>query len=94
MKKMNYWDLINNVYVAKKRDIKDLPKDLTATALPVRNRNDSVYVFALVAGPATIVAPLTKEDLWEFNKTVKRFEKDYLPKPFAPLMKDLDVVYF
>ena len=38
MKKMNYWDLINNVYVAKKRDIKDLPKDLTATALPVRNR--------------------------------------------------------
>ena len=39
-----YADIINHVYIAEEKDVKSLPKNLAATALPVTGQKGSVYV--------------------------------------------------
>ena len=89
-----YADIINHVYIAEEKDVKSLPKNLAATALPVTGQKGSVYVYAILSKYITFVAPLRKEDLQKCNKTVAQFETDYRPKSFSPLLAKIDSVYF
>lgn len=91
----DYIKLINNVYVASKKDLTEHIGTLVEKALPVSNEKGFVYVFALLLGTNTIMAPLTKEELWSgYHKTPQQFEKDYRPKSFAPILNKVSATFY
>lgn len=91
----DYIELINNVYVANKKELKRHIGSLVEEAIPVTTAKDSVYVFALPFGTNTIIAPLTAEELRTgYHKSVQQFEKDYRPKSFAPILNKVCATYY
>ena len=91
----DYIKLINNVYVASKKDLTEHIGTLVEKALPVSTQKGFVYVFALPLGSNTIMAPLTKEELWSgYHKTLQQFEKDYRPKSFAPILTKVSASFY